>query len=144
MAKRSGTSRAKGRGAEARRSASSRRTTAKRFLAAYKQAWETRDAVLAASLFTRDAHYWETPFGEPAVGREAICTYWKNAADTQKNIHFTVHRSYLVRYHLVAEWNCTYKHRPTGERRELAGVLVADFYGGQVRCFREYWHRRTL
>lgn len=120
------------------------RRAAKKFLAAYKEAWETRNPELAASLFTRDAHYWETPFTEPAVGREAICDYWKRATDTQKDIRFTVTAFHLVRYHLVAEWTCSYTHRPSGERRELAGALLADFYGGQVRTFREYWHRRVL
>ena len=42
------------------------------FLNHYKQAWETRNAELAAGLFTRDAQYWQGPFGEPITGREAI------------------------------------------------------------------------
>lgn len=116
----------------------------KRFLASYKQAWETRDPDLAANLFTRDAHYWETPFGEPIVSREGIRSYWKTATDTQADIHFTVRDSFIVGHTLVAEWSCTYTHKPSGERRELAGVLLADFYGEEVRTFREYWHRRVV
>ncbi len=118
--------------------------TAKKFLATYKEAWETRNAELAASLFTRDAHYWETPFGEPIVGREGIAAYWKKATETQDRIDFKVVNSLQSRYALFAEWTCTYTHRPTGERRELAGSLLADFYGKQVRTFREYWHRRVV
>ena len=117
---------------------------AEKFLTTYKEAWEGRKAELAASLFTRDAHYWENPFGEAIVGREAISTYWKSATDDQENISFTVRNLFRVRYTLIAEWNCTYTHRPSGERRELAGMLLADFYGKQVRTFREYWHRRVL
>jgi hypothetical protein len=117
---------------------------AKKFLAIYKEAWETRNPEQAANLFTRDAHYWETPFSEPAVGREAICTYWKRATEVQEDIHFTVNSFFIVRYQLVAEWSCSYTHSPTGEHRELAGILLADFYGGQVRTFREYWQRRLL
>lgn len=115
----------------------------KKFLAAYKEAWETRNPELAANLFTRDAHYWENPFGKEIVGRDAICTYWKKATDPQEDIHFSVHNIFHTRYTLIAEWACTYTHHPSGERRELAGVLLADFYGGQVRNFREYWHRRV-
>ena len=118
-------------------------SAAKRFLAQYQEAWETRRADLAASLFTRDAHYWENPFGEAIVGREAIRAYWQAATDSQENIHFAVKSSFRHKYTLVAEWTCNYKHRPTGERRELAGMLFADFYGDQVRTFREYWHRRV-
>ena len=112
-------------------------------LTQYKEAWETRDADLAATLFTRDAHYWENPFGEAIVGREAIRAYWQAATDTQEDIHFKVGNAFHHKYTLVAEWTCDYRHRPTGELRELAGIMFADFYGVQVRTFREYWHRRT-
>jgi nuclear transport factor 2 (NTF2) superfamily protein len=116
---------------------------AKKFLTQYKEAWEARDADLAATLFTRDAHYWENPFGEAIVGREAIRAYWQAATDTQEDIHFKVGNAFHHKYTLVAEWTCDYRHRPSGELRELAGIMSADFYGVQVRTFREYWHRRT-
>lgn len=117
---------------------------AKRFLAAYKEAWEKHDADLAACLFTRDAHYYENPFSEAIVSREAIRNYWKAATEKQADIHFAVRDSFAVGHTLVAEWTCTYKDTASGERRELAGVLLADFYGEEVRTFREYWHRRVL
>jgi len=117
--------------------------TARKFLARYQEAWETRNADLAASLFTRDAHYWENPFGAPIVGREAIRVYWEAATHAQEDIHFDVKNSLHYRYTLVAEWSCKYKYRPSGERRELAGILIADFYGQQVRSFREWWLRRV-
>jgi len=117
---------------------------ANRFLAQYKEAWETKNADLAALLFTRDAHYHEMPFDEPIVGREAIRSYWKGATDTQQDIHFTVRDSFTVGHKLVAEWSATYQHKPSGEQRGLAGVLIADFYGEEVRTFREYWHRRVV
>jgi len=117
--------------------------TARKFLARYQEAWETRNAALAASLFTRDAHYWENPFGAPIIGREAIRVYWEAAIHAQEEIYFEVKNSFLHRFTLVAEWTCKYKYRPSGERRELAGILIADFYGQQVRSFRECWHRRV-
>ena len=42
-----------------------------------------------------------------------------------------------------AVWCGQITHGPSGERRELAGILIADFYGQQVRSFRECWHRRV-
>jgi ketosteroid isomerase-like protein len=116
---------------------------AKKFLAQYKEAWESKNADLAASLFTRDAHYWENPFGAAIVGREAIHGYWQAATREQEDIQFAVKSCFHQKYTLVAEWTCGYSHRPSGERRELAGMMFADFYGGQVRTFREYWHRRA-
>lgn len=117
-------------------------SVAKEFLEKYKKAWDTRDADLAASLFTRDARYKANPFEEPIIGREAIHDYWAEATGRQEDIHFTVTNSLHTGYVLIAEWTCTY--RATGKRRELAGMFFADFYGPQVRAFREYWQSRAL
>ena len=114
----------------------------KHFLAKLKKAWETRDADLAAGLFTRDAHYKQDPFAEPVVGREAIHDYWAGATGRQEDIHFTVGAVIQSGYMLAAEWSCTYQDRSSGEKKELAGMFFADFYGKQVRHFREYWLSR--
>ncbi len=114
-----------------------------RFLDHYQQAWQSGNAELAASLFTRDARYYQEPFAEPIVGREAIHDYWKSATSRQQDVRFVVKTCLRQGFIVVAEWNCTYRHVPGGERRELAGVLIADFYGKQVRNFREYWLSRT-
>lgn len=135
---------AKSSGSKTKRAGRLTARTAQRFLAQYKEAWESRHADLAASLFTRDAHYWETPFGPPIVGREAIRSYWKAATEKQQDIHFSVRSSLHQKYTLVADWVCAYRSLPSGERRELAGMMFAEFYGDQVRTFRECWVRRTL
>lgn len=114
------------------------------FLDLYGRAWETRDADLAANLFTRDAHYHEDPLDQPIVGREAIRSYWKSATAQQRDIKFSSGPTYQDGHALIAEWTATYTHIPSRERRELRGVLIADFYGEEVRTFREYWHRRVL
>jgi hypothetical protein len=116
----------------------------KRFLANYKKARETRDPDLAAGLFTRDAEYKEGPFGPAIVGREAIHDYWAGATGRQEDIHFTVGTAMQCGYLLAAEWTCRYTDISSGEKKELAGMLLADFYGKQVRRFREYWHSRNL
>jgi len=117
---------------------------AKEFLGKYKKAWETRDADLAASLFTRDARYKENPFGDPIIGREAIHDYWAEATGRQEDIHFKVTNYLHTGYVLIAEWTCAYRDRSSGQHRELAGMFFADFYGNQVRAFREYWQSRAL
>jgi len=120
-----------------------RSSDAAEFLEKYKKAWETRDADLAASLFTRDARYKENPFGEPIIGREAIHDYWAAATARQEDIRFTVSNSLHSGYVLIAEWSCSFRDRFTSQRRELAGMFFADFYGNQVRAFREYWQSRA-
>ena len=121
-----------------------RASDVKEFLAGYKEAWETRNAGLAASLFTRDAQYKPGPFDEVIVSREAIANYWKAATGRQQDIHFTVNHSLRAGYVLIAEWTCRYRSTVTGERREMAGMFFADFYGKQIRAFREYWLSRAL
>jgi hypothetical protein len=115
-----------------------------KFLARYKEAWETRNPELAASLFTRDVRYFQTPFAEPIVGREAVHNYWSAATQHQQEICFTVthclHKGFLV----SAEWKCTYRDALDGSRKELAGMFIADFWGKQVRTFREYYASRKL
>jgi nuclear transport factor 2 (NTF2) superfamily protein len=115
---------------------------AKHFLTNYKKAWETRDPELAASLFTRDAEYKTNPFSPAIRGREAIHDYWAGATGRQAEIRFNVASFIQCGFSLAAEWTCTYQDQSSGEKRELAGMLLADFYGTQVRRFREYWHSR--
>jgi hypothetical protein len=119
-------------------------TDVKHFLGKYKKAWETRDPDLAAGLFTRDAEYKANPFSEGIVGREAIHDYWAAATGGQEDIHFTVGTFIQCGYMLAAEWKCTYQDRSSRQRKELAGMLLADFYGKQVRRFREYWQSRSV
>ena len=130
--------------AKSTRQQSLRARDAGEFLEKYKKAWETRDADLAASLFTRDARYKENPFGEPIIGREAIHDYWAAATAEQQDIHFAVTNSLHAGYILIAEWTCAYRDHSSGRPRQLAGMFFADFYGNQVRAFREYWQSRAL
>lgn len=46
------------------------------WLAAYHQAWITRDAERVARLFTEDAGYYSHPFRPAHRGRAAIREYW--------------------------------------------------------------------
>jgi len=144
MATRSTKKRAKAGSSKTRRPGRLTAGAAERFLAQYGEAWESRNADLAASLFTRDAHYWENPFGPPIVGREAIREYWEAATGKQEDIHFSVRNSLHQKYTLVADWVCAYRSLSDGARRELAGIMIAEFYGDQVRTFRECWVRRTV
>ena len=117
---------------------------AKKFLDSYTRAWETKDAELAASLFTKDAIYQETPFEDPMVGADAIRAYWAGATGQQKEIDVLMREPTVVEGTVIAEWGVRYTHIPSGERRELRGILLAEFEGEKVTSFREYWHRRML
>ena len=49
--------------------------TLKSWLDAYGRAWENRDPEAAASLFTENATYHESPHDEPMRGRSKIVEY---------------------------------------------------------------------
>jgi ketosteroid isomerase-like protein len=119
-----------------------RASDAKEFLTKYKEAWETRNPELAAGLFTRDVQFKPDPFSEPIVGREAVHDYWKVTTRNMQDIQFTIRNLVHSGYFVIAEWSCSYADGASGQRKEIAGAFVADFYGKQVRAFRTYAHNR--
>ena len=50
------------------------------WMEAYGRASREDDAVASAALFAEDARYYETPFAEPVLGRQAIYQYWLKGA----------------------------------------------------------------
>lgn len=52
----------------------------KEWLESYGRASAENDAAASSELFTLDARYYESPFDEPMVGREAIFQYWSKGA----------------------------------------------------------------
>jgi nuclear transport factor 2 (NTF2) superfamily protein len=58
----------------------------KSWLDAYGRAWENRDPEAAASLFTEDATYHESPLDELMRGRSKIVEYWSFRGHRQTSI----------------------------------------------------------
>ena len=83
----------------AARSASSPRDVkaddVQRWLDRYLEAWRTNDPATIASLFTEDATYAHSPWGEPRRGRDAIVADWLAAADPPGSWEAT-YRPFLV------------------------------------------------
>ncbi len=113
------------------------------WLEAYGRAWESRNPEAAAALFTEDARYYETPFGEPAVGRDGVRTYWTAATAKQRDVHFSYEIFLVQEESGVARWWAEYSRHPEGRGAKLDGVFVLQFNGkGLCRELREWWHRR--
>jgi hypothetical protein len=131
------------------------------FMARYRQAWETSDEDLLASLFAADGVYHNTPFAEQR-GHEAIKAYWQRTK---------LQRDIQVRYQVVhahprggvARWQTTYQvtsedlfkawaasagtsmlaRRPGDPLPRLAldGVALVELdESGLCRHFRIWWH----
>lgn len=56
------------------------RDTVMRWVAKYERAWREDDVSAVDALFTADARYPTSPYGEPEVGHEAIRSFWLDDA----------------------------------------------------------------
>lgn len=110
------------------------------WLARYEAAWESKDPDAAASLFTADARYHETPFADPFEGREGIGEYWADVTAAQREIDFESEVVAIEGNVGVARWHVTFLAGPDDERVELDGVFVLEFDGALCSELREWWH----
>jgi len=61
---------------------------ARRWVAAYENAWETNEPDDIRALFTDDAVYFTQPWGEPWAGPDAIVAGWLEARDEPGTYRF--------------------------------------------------------
>jgi hypothetical protein len=114
-----------------------------RWLGAYKRAWEDRDPVAAADLFTADAAYHETPFDEPSRGRDGIFEYWSDVPRTQRGISFSYEILATTENGGVAHWRASFLRLPADDPVELDGIFLVKLDAdGRCTEFREWWHKQ--
>lgn len=117
---------------------------AEKWIGDYGRAWESRDPEAAAALFTSDALYYETPFQEPARGREGVRVYWANATGGQRDVHFRYEMLGFSGDRALARWWARFERTRSGEQVELEGIVQVTFApDGRCRELREWWHSRT-
>lgn len=113
------------------------------WLEAYGRASQENDPQASAELFTPEARYFESPFDEPLVGRQAIYDYWAHGARdlTEKTSCYEI---LAVQGQLgVARWQAQFTSLWTGLRFELDCIFLAEFDNeGLCSDFREWWHPR--
>ena len=105
----------------------------------YRAAWETRDPDAAAALFTEDASYRDTPYSEPALGRDGVRDYWAGVTTTQEDVEFLSGAPVVEGDRAAVEWWVTMLNG--GAEVTLAGEFLLRFdENGLCRELREYWH----
>jgi limonene-1,2-epoxide hydrolase len=130
------------------------------FMQGYKAAWENRDDLMFARLFTEDGEYHNTPFAVQ-TGHAQLREYW-NRVKLQQDVKV----GFEVLAHTaaggLAHWHVTYQvaseelfqiwarsagtnlvARKPGDplpRMVLDGVLQAEFADGLCRRCRLWWH----
>ncbi len=112
------------------------------WLKRYGRAWETQDPDAAATLFSPEASYYETPFVAPARGRDGVHAYWTHATRNQVDITFTYEVVSASTDRGIARWQARYTRRPSGANVILDGIFLLEFDDdGLCRELREWWHR---
>ena len=113
------------------------------WLQKYGAAWEKGDPDSAMTLFASDALYYETPFDDPMIGREAIYKYWREGAELdQEDIHFSYIILAVEGNVGLAHWRAQFKRLSSEKHVTLDGIFKVEFNDeGICEVFREWWHR---
>jgi ketosteroid isomerase-like protein len=111
------------------------------WLDAYGEAWESRDADKAATLFSSDSTYQVTPYEEPHRGPDGVRQYWAGVTENQRNVQFE-HEPLSINGNTgIAHWSAQFDIDPDGPHLELNGIFVLKFdQDGKCSQLREWWH----
>jgi uncharacterized protein (TIGR02246 family) len=107
----------------------------------YAQAWERKDAVAVATLFTQDCSYLEMPFDDAYMGREGVSRYWSGVTATQQNVSVRIGNPVVAadQRRAAAEFWVTMEN--AGAAVTLTGILFLRFSpDGLCEELREAWH----
>ena len=111
------------------------------WLDAYGEAWESRDANKAATLFSDDSSYQVTPYEAPHRGPEGVSQYWAGVTESQRNVEFEYEPLSINGNTGIAHWSAQFDIDPDGPHLELNGIFVLEFdQDGKCSRLREWWH----
>jgi ketosteroid isomerase-like protein len=109
-------------------------------LEAYGAAWQAFDGDGWVALFSEDAEYHEDPFGSPLVGHNALRALLLAAAETQRDVDFTVERHWVSGSTVLAAWHASWTARADGRLVRSAGFMTAEIAAdGRIGRLRRWW-----
>ena len=89
----------------------------------YARAWRERDPEAVVALFTEDASYRSSPFGEPPnVGHDGIHAYWARVTDSQEDVEVEMGEPLVDGNVVAVEWWT--RMRSEGDEVTLVGCLL--------------------
>jgi len=115
------------------------------WLTRYGQASTENDPQASADLFSLNARYYETPFAEPIIGREAIYQYWVKGAQKLRD-KTSSYQILAVKDNLgIARWQANYTVIESGKQLVLDCLFLVEFDDNE-KCslFREWWHLHEI
>ena len=105
----------------------------------YRLAWENRDSLAAAALFTPDGTYRSNIFEEAHQSRVGVAEYWETVTTSQSDVRVRMGRPFVDGSRVAVEFWTNMK--VDGSEVTLPGCLLLDFDDNwQCRALREYWH----
>lgn len=115
------------------------------WLEAYNRASIQNDPEASAELFAPNSRYYETPFDEPMVGRDAIRRYWEIGARTFKDKEAAYEVLSVKEHFGIARWQSKFTDTHTATRLTLDCIFVVEFDDNE-KCsvFREWWHLKNM
>jgi hypothetical protein len=115
------------------------------WLEAYGRASIQNDPQAWVELFAHNAEYYETPFDNPMVGRDAIRKYWEIGAQSFKEKEASYEVLSTKDNLGIARWRSKFTDASSGKRLVLDCVFLVEF-DDTNRCsvFREWWHIQNL
>ena len=115
------------------------------WLEMYGKASQENDAQASAELFSLNARYYETPFDEPMIGREAIYQYWSKGAQTLKDKESNFEILSIKDNLGIARWQSKFTIIESGKRLALDCLFLVEFDDNdKCSVFREWWHLKNL
>ena len=111
----------------------------------YGRASAENDPFTSANLFAEKAAYYEMPFAEPMIWREAIFQYWNKGAQNLKDKESSFEILAVNGNTCIARWQSKFTVIESGKRLELDCLFVVEFNEeGLCQTFREWWHIREM
>ena len=115
------------------------------WLEMYGKASAENDLQASVELFAPNAKYYETPFDEPMIGRNAIYKYWRLGAQSFKDKE-SYYEILSVKDNLgIARWHSKFTDIKSGRRFALDCLFIVEFdHNDKCKLFREWWHLREV
>ena len=104
------------------------------------EAWVTKNPELIGSVCAEDVKYYENPFEEPRVGRDAVIAEWQNVPNTQKDITFDYDIIGIVNGTGIAHWRASFTRITENRQDTLDGIFTVQLNdSGLCTEFHMWW-----
>ncbi len=105
----------------------------------FKKAWENRNPEKAASLFSKDVVYFESPLNEPCENWDTVLKLWKVVPENQKDVNFSYEIILSDEKIAVVNWKLSRIKLPTNEKEVIDGIFLLSLDSGGLCKFFKQW-----